>query len=267
MTSSDSNYGLDNAWQKARQRLAGLEAMADPGTIRHLESLGVGAGWSCLEAGAGGGSITRWLCERVAPRGSVVAVDLNTRFIDDLEHPNLDVRQHDIVADELPAGMFDLVHTRAVLGHVSDRRCALDNLTRALAPNGWLLAEELDFVAASPVPGVDPDDAALFEKMLDAHHRVLDGRFDPFYGRQVSSDLAALELEAVAAEGRTVILRGGTPGASAWRLTFEQLSESMLEANLVSEEELTSALRALSDPAFAIQSMVFMAAWGRKPAA
>jgi SAM-dependent methyltransferase len=262
-----STYRLDNSWDKARQRLEGLEAMSDRGTIRHLEELGVGAGWNCLEAGAGGGSITRWLADRVAPDGRVLAVDINTRFVDDLRKPNLEVRRHDLIEDELPAESFDLVHTRAVIGHLPDRHRALDNLMTALAPEGVLLAEEMDFVAAAPVPGVDPGQADVFNTLLEAHHRVLNGRFDVYYGRRVVRDLERLGLEDVEAEGRTVIVRGGTPGAMAWQLTFEQLSESMLDAGLVTQQEIIDVMDVLDDPAFAFQSMVFVAAWGRKPAA
>lgn len=267
MTSSSTDYALDNAWQKARKRLTGLEAMADPGTIRHFEALGVGEGWNCLEAGAGGGSMTAWLCDRVGPNGSVVAVDINTRFVEDLKRSNLDVRQLDIRQEELPVDTFDLVHTRALLGHLPDRRRAIDKLVNALAPNGWLLAEELDFVAVAPVPGVDSRQAALFTKMLDAHHHVLDGHLDPFYGRRVADDLSRSALDDIGSEGRTTILHGGSAGAMAWSLTFEQLSESMLDEQLVTERELDDVREALDDPAFAIQSMVFMAAWGRKKAA
>jgi len=263
---TSSTYRLDNDWDKARQRLEGLEAMGDPGTIRHLEDLGVGAGWNCLEAGAGGGSITRWLADRVAPEGSVVAVDINTRFVEDLDEPNVEVRQHDIIADDLPAEAFDLVHTRAVIGHLPERERALENLVSALAPDGVLLAEEMDFVSAVAVPGVDSGQAELFSTFVEAHNRVFEGRFDVFYGRRVASDLERFGLEDVQCEGRTRILRGGSLGARAWKLTFEQLSDVMMDAALVTVQDVHDIMDVMDDPAFVFQSMVFVAAWGRKAA-
>ncbi len=107
-----TSYTFDNAWQQARQRLTGLEAWLDPGTIRHLEMLQVGAGWRCLEVGAGGGSIASWLGARVGASGHVVATDIDPRFIDVLDAPNVEVRRHDIVTDDLETGAFDLVHAR-----------------------------------------------------------------------------------------------------------------------------------------------------------
>jgi hypothetical protein len=39
----------------------------------------------------------------------------NTRFLDALEYPNLDVRRHDISRDALPLSAFDLVHVRSAI--------------------------------------------------------------------------------------------------------------------------------------------------------
>lgn len=61
-------------------RLKLLEEVSDPQTIRCLEAVGVGAGWRCLEVGAGAGSVTRWLAARVGASGNVVAADLDPRF-------------------------------------------------------------------------------------------------------------------------------------------------------------------------------------------
>jgi len=265
--SSKAQYALDNAWDKARERLSGLESMADPGTIRNFERLGVDTGWNCLEAGAGGGSMTAWLADRVGPEGEVLAIDLDTRFVESLPHPNLSVRKMDLLADDLPSKTFDLVHTRALLIHLPDPQSTIQKLTETLAPGGWLLVEEMDFVSAAAVPGVDASQADLFEKVVHAHNRVLAERGDPWYGRRAADDLRDCQLESVDAEGRTIIVRGDTPGATAWRLTFEQLADRILELELATDAELDAVQHVLQDPDFAFQSMVFMAAWGRKPAA
>ena len=132
-----SEYRFDNAWLQARARLAALEAQLDPGTMRHLQALGVGEGWHCLEVGGGGGSIAEWLCRRVGPAGRVVATDINTRFLEALDFRNLVVRVHNIVEDELEQGAFDLVHARTVLMHLRQRPTALERMVSALKPGGW----------------------------------------------------------------------------------------------------------------------------------
>lgn len=67
-----------------------MSVAADAGTIRRLRSLGVASGWRCLEVGAGGGSIVAYLCREVGPQGSVTAIDIDTRFVDEIDAANLD---------------------------------------------------------------------------------------------------------------------------------------------------------------------------------
>jgi hypothetical protein len=76
-----TDYVLAHAGdQRERERLALLERFHGPLTIAQLKPL-VRPGWNCLEAGAGGGGMTGWLAERVAPSGSVLAVEVElTRF-------------------------------------------------------------------------------------------------------------------------------------------------------------------------------------------
>ena len=76
--SQRSAYVFDAAWKQERERLGHLEAVSDPGTIRHLEAAAVGVGWRCAEIGAGTGSIAEWLSHRVGATGHVVATDIET---------------------------------------------------------------------------------------------------------------------------------------------------------------------------------------------
>ena len=73
-------YVYDQAFSKERERLAGMEALWDPGTVRALEAVGVAEGWRCLEVGAGAGSVAQWLADRVGEGGKVIATDLNTKY-------------------------------------------------------------------------------------------------------------------------------------------------------------------------------------------
>ena len=96
---TDRPYLLDNAWREGRDRLDAVEALLDPGSIALLDRLGIEPGWTCLELGAGGGSIAKWLSARVGATGHVVATDLDTRHLVSLaELLNVEVRRHDIVS-------------------------------------------------------------------------------------------------------------------------------------------------------------------------
>jgi len=75
-----SHYAFDNAAPQAGDRFANLSALYDEVTCRHLDRFGIDTGWDCLEVGAGGGSIARFMSMRVGPRGHVLATDLDGAF-------------------------------------------------------------------------------------------------------------------------------------------------------------------------------------------
>src|SRR5262249_59216372 len=74
--------------------------------------------------------------------GRVLAIDLDTRFLSYLSEPRLQVRQADIVSEELPEGAFDLIHARLLLPHLPEREAVVRKLMRSLKRGGWLLLEE-----------------------------------------------------------------------------------------------------------------------------
>ncbi|MEU0557599.1 hypothetical protein [Dactylosporangium sp. NPDC006015] len=53
-------YLLDNQQPEAGARFTALEALFDPSTFRHIDALGIRAGWRCWEVGAGGTSVPAW---------------------------------------------------------------------------------------------------------------------------------------------------------------------------------------------------------------
>src|SRR5215831_15464952 len=114
MADADGRYAFPHGGADERRRLDLFAARLDPLTKRRIERLGLPPDVRCLEVGGGRGSIARWLCQDVAPRGQVTATDLDTGFLSELSLPNLTVLRHDVRADGFPEGSFDLVHVRAV---------------------------------------------------------------------------------------------------------------------------------------------------------
>jgi 2-polyprenyl-3-methyl-5-hydroxy-6-metoxy-1,4-benzoquinol methylase len=260
-----SDYLLDNAWEQQRPRLIGLEAWFDPGTVRHLEALGVATGWRCLQVGAGGGSIAQWLCRRVGPSGHVVATDLDTRFLTILRAPKLEVLRHNILTDELPEGTFDLVHARFVVEHLADRMGALRRMAAALKPGGWLLVEDTDHATWAADPAVDAEAAALFSTWTAAYLQLF-GMVggDAHAGRRLYGELQALGLTDIGAEGRVFMVSGGSPNALVWHLTAEQVRERMVDTGLLTAPEMERLLVLLLDPSFRWMEGLVMAVWGRR---
>jgi SAM-dependent methyltransferase len=249
-------YAYGNAREIQRERLRTLETLLDAGSRRVLEPF-VAAGSRCLEIGAGGGSIAAWLADRAA---EVLATDLDITVLQELDRPNVTVRVHDVLADDLPESAFDLIHLRLVLAWLTDVPRALERLVAALAPGGVLVAEEMDFGSVAPDPRHDGADA--FARVAAAHDALLAARhdFDPYYGRRVVGDLAAAGLAELGSQGRAATWRGGEPGGDIWRLTLLQLRDEMD----VAASDVDRVLELCDDPTFRSVSPVVMAAWGQR---
>jgi SAM-dependent methyltransferase len=255
-----ARYVYDQQWREERARLAGMEALWDPGTRALMSALGVAEGWTCLEVGAGGGSMSEWLAGQVGPSGRVVATDVYTKFLDAIELDNVEVRELDIVGGEPLEPEFDLVYARLVVEHLG--RPALDRMVGALKPGGLLLLEDYDFSASSIYP---PNE--LFDRVTGA---VLDfmaeSGFDPFFGRRLVEEMTAAGLEDVRAEGRARVYRGGTPETVFGKLSLASLRDTLVETEKLEAAEIDEALESIDDPSNSYVSALMVAAWGRRPA-
>ncbi|MBV9422999.1 MAG: methyltransferase domain-containing protein [Solirubrobacterales bacterium] len=243
-----------------RARLKLLEEYHDPLTVGQLDAIGVGEGWSCLDVGAGGGSVTRMLAERVGSTGSVLAVDLDTSLLDELASDRVEVRRHDLLSDQLPQAAFDLVHARLLLMFLSPRLRALQQLVSAARPGGWVATIAPDFttVALSPTSVVWQ---RVWSQFLDA---AMTGGWDPGYGARLLGDLRAAGLVDVHAEYVARCYPSGLLPSRLLSLTVERLRDRMVLLGADSAE-IDEARRLLEEPASMVTSPTTCMARGRQP--
>jgi SAM-dependent methyltransferase len=232
------DYVLDQGFAQERARLSGMESLWDPGSRALLDELGIGAGWKCLEVGAGGGSLVEWLAARGA---KVTAVDIDTRFIESLASDSIEVRRVDIREDELPQTEFDLVHARLVLEHLSDRRNILDRLGTALRPGGWIVIEDYDWSCFGFDEGKEPDRSSdnVAEAILTF---MAQAGFERDYGRRIVAELADAGFVDIRGEGRARVIDSTSPGFDFFRLSFESLRVAVVDAGLLSAEDADAAV-------------------------
>jgi SAM-dependent methyltransferase len=267
-----SNYVYDQAWEHERDRLAGIEAWLDPGTKRLVEQLGIREGWRVLEAGGGGGSIASWLAGRVGSGGHVVATDLDTRFLDPLAGPDLEVRRHDVVNDDLEQGAYDLIHARLLLEHLPARREILKKFGVALAPGGVVLIEDMDFAflihtPASRMPLWPARGRNLMRKINRAFGVFMTkAGYDSDFARNLPEELTIAGFAEVGADSRSFLVRGGAPESAFARFTLEQLAPTMVSTGALTQNEIDRAIRNVTDPASYWMSFPIVGAWGRRPA-
>lgn len=261
----DAGYLFDNAGGETPTRFAGLEGLWDESTIRYLSNVGVGDGWKCWEIGAGGGSIARWLAERVAPTGTVLATDLDLTRIPEANLSNLAFVRHDVVHDAIPTAEYDLVHARLVLVHLPEREEVLRALARSLRPGGYVLIEDFDFVVHDGWEPMTPDDQ-LYRRVHRGLQELLHRRgADTRYARRLPQLLRSAGLTDVSVEGRLVLGQAAAPGVDAMRANFLQAGDELVASGLVSQDDLARALDLLAGAEFPVLPLL-VSAWGRRPA-
>jgi SAM-dependent methyltransferase len=254
-----TTYTLDNAWDEARRRLRLIEQCYDPATTRLLRALGVASGWRCLEVGAGGGSIAAFLARQVGAQGSVTAVDIDTRFVEEIDASNLEVVEADVTAIELPRNAFDLVHCRALLMHLPARERVLDRFVTALRPGGWLLVEEGD-AAPLPAAGSSPEANVLRTVLVDG---LTAAGVDWTFAHQLPERLQQRGLRDVEAESAVQLYEGGSPMADLLRLTIHQIRTAGLASEAL-DGQIAAWSAGVQEPGRWFHSFGLVSAWGRR---
>ena len=255
-------YVLSPEWDHERQRLGLLEHVFDRGATARLTALGVASGARCLELGAGGGSITRWLCTKVGPTGAVTAVDLDTRWLDMIDESNLTVLRSNLLIDDLPPNSFDVIYARAVLEHTSERERALERIRDWLAPGGWLYLENFAFFpfASSSNPP--------YREAFRAFEEVI-GRTgtDYTWARTFPKPLIEGGLSNVGAEADVRVMQGGSALAQFFSLSLGALAARIIATGLLDAAAIADAQAALEDPDFWDFAPALVGTWGQKPTA
>jgi ubiquinone/menaquinone biosynthesis C-methylase UbiE len=261
-TPAATGYALDSAWHAERERLDSLTRLYDPGTLELCRRLGVSAGWSCLDAGAGTGSLAQLLAAQVAPSGSVTALDIDTRFLAPLAAEHLKVVQADITTDGLPADQFDLVHARLLLEHLPQRDEVLGSLIGATKPGGWVLIEDFDWATAFLV---DPPSAVHLEVATAIRDVFANHGYIPTLGRKLPRWLESAGLTDVATRAQAVQVRADREkGIPQWELLAQQLAPTLLAAGLVTQPELDAFHELCHDDEMVCFSPLMVSSWGRR---
>jgi SAM-dependent methyltransferase len=260
---SDSPYLMSNVHPETAARFDGLERTLDSISTGLLERLGVPVGARCLEIGAGGGSIARWLADRVGPAGQVVAVDLDTRWFRHDGSPQLEVCEVDLVSGPIPEGPWDLIHERLVLQHIPARLEVLDQLVARLAPGGWLVVEDFDTGEVRTTDRGGPHHE-LVARMATAFNRLLAERGGASdFAADAWRHLRQRGLVNTGASGHVVFDIGGDGFAQVTEANARQVSDGLVALG-VSAEEIEQFIEVLSDPDTIIGTPVLVTAWGQR---
>ncbi len=258
-------YLLDNRATETGSRFDALSAIFDAVTFRHIDALGIRAGWRCWEVGAGGPSVPAGLAARVGETGRVLATDIELGWLADQASPGVEVTRHDVVNDDPPAGDFDLVHARLVLLHLPERDRALRRMAAAVRPGGWLLIEDFDI---SLQPLVCPDshgpDQHLANKIKDGFRALLFERgVDAEFGRRLPRLFRAAGLLEVAADAYFPL---AVPGVAALEhANIHQVRDNLINGGHASSQEVDTYLALVASGRLDLATAPLISTWGRRP--
>lgn len=256
-----TGYALDSAWHAERARLDSLTALYDPTTLSLSERLGLESGWRCLDVGAGTGTLAQALAERVAPSGSVVALDVDTRFLDPLAGPHLESVALDVTERPLPTAEFDLVHARLLLETLPARGEVLANMIRATKPGGWVLVEDFDWATAlviDPSSDIHGRVATAIRSLFTRHG------YDPLFGRSLPRRLRVAGLNDVGTHAQSILVTADpVKGVPQWELLADQLAPALLSAGLLGQEDLDAFHALLHDGHTVCFAPPMVSCWGR----
>jgi SAM-dependent methyltransferase len=252
------DYAFPHSAKDESRRLQLFEGRLDPLSKRRIERLGIAAGAGCLEIGGGRGSVARWLAEKVGPTGKVTVTDLDLDLMTATAASNIELRRHDIRSDTFPEESFDLIHTRAVLMHISPDLDLLQRMVGWLTPGGWLVLEEPDF-------GMWDGDA---DPIWSAHPQAARRSFPNLslcQGRTLLKQIHQLGLVDVGADGEIDIVQPGTPLAQFYRLSMAALGPPTVNANALTPEQAAALVDRPNQADFIGCGFVHIGVWGRRP--
>lgn len=221
-----------------------LGALAyDEVTLARLTALGAGPGWTCLELGAGTGSVARGLLSR-AGVSSVLAVDRDCRFLASRPQPGLATQEADITDPAFAPGRFHLVHARFVLMHLPERERLIPRFAELLLPGGVLvLGDAVDLTsAAAPATPYTRAVRAMWQGLRATIGTDVD--WTPRYPEL----LRAAGLTGVAAEIHVPPLLPGSAISRFWADTWERARAAMTATGLVDDAAVDAAVRYLDSP-------------------
>jgi ubiquinone/menaquinone biosynthesis C-methylase UbiE len=243
-----TDYLYKNEHAIALTRLQGLEQVEDPDTMALLTNIGVRIGWTCLEIGAGAGSIAYWLADRVGQEGRVVATDVQPRLLDPTR---CEVWRHDIRAQELPQATFDLVHMRHTLIHIprTDHLPILEKIRDALKPGGILLVEESDFSTWQVSEGTpEPLRSTYMEGVQAVLSVYVEREMNVLLGQHIAALAESVGMQITNLTHRAREVVGGSAEARFHQHSFQQLAATIGDTRPRVAATVTHFVECFEDP-------------------
>jgi SAM-dependent methyltransferase len=255
-----------------RDRLLSQAEQYEPTTNWLLDQIGVQPGWRAADIGCGPIGILNLLSQRVGPRGEVVGLEREPRFVEMARAEiakrglgNVTMVQADGLNTGLEKSSFDLVHERLVLINVSAREAFLTEMLSLLRSGGTVALEDVDNVSWLCQPA-----HPSWDILLNAFHTVFHaGGGDGFIGRRLPVLLHTAGVQNIQTK-----VTVETPPLGDYRRThlislIDSVRDKIIAQGVLDEAELNQHREALvqhlKDPATTVIDKLLVQCWGQKP--
>jgi SAM-dependent methyltransferase len=229
-----------NRGRSGHDRLRVISEMHDGSTRELLMRAGLAAGHHYAEFGCGLGYVTRWAATQCA---DATGIDLSedqvgaaTELALEGEVPNVHFRVASIYEHGLEPESLDISYSRWLLVHLNRPVEAMRSIYDALKPGGVMVCEECDISAIYSEP---------HSKYMEMRDLALEGGglrgVDYCGGRRAHLWAKEAGFEIVHVNAYQPHYLDG-PYKGFWNWTFREASASMIEAGIVSEEQVLNLI-------------------------
>jgi len=257
--------------QTERDRLLAQAQQYEPSANWLLDQIAIQPGWRTVDIGCGPIGILNLLSQRVGPRGSVVGLEREQRFVEIARAEiakrglgNVTMIQADALNPGLEKASFDFVHERLVMINLSAREAFLSEMLSLLRPGGIVALEDVDNVSWLCQPA-----HPSWDVLLNAFHTVFHaGGGDGFVGRRLPVLLRAAGTQHI--QTRVTV---ETPQLGDYRRThlialIDSVRDKIIAKGLLKETELNehreALARHLNDPTTTVIDKLLVQCWGQK---
>lgn len=233
-----------NSVNSELDRLKLIERYADSQTKRLILNTGITDNWKCLELGTGGGSIFKWLGEKVGKDGKVVGIDRNTAYIEKYNYSPYSVIKEDFLNLSFDS-LFNLIHCRYVLIHNKDAFALLDKMYSLIEPGGFFVLEEPDFTSSVLFA---PANDQVQVKVGEASCEVFKQKgLDPASGLSLPEKLNSMGLDVIEVDSKLHLCQGNSPEALMSSESVNVLREEFVSTGLVNNDDIDLYIKNAKD--------------------
>ncbi len=245
----DNNYVLGSTSDEI-QRLKIQSSLFEPLTRDSLLKGGIQKGMRCCDVGCGPGEVTRMMGGMIGKSGKAVGFDINKNYIKyckaSTKQKNVSyVCDNIITSKNLPSETFDIVYSRFMFVHLSNKVNALRHMVRLAKKGGTIIVQELDHAPDSWLSYPKRKSVDTLRKIYVKLVKHAGG--DPYSGRKLYKMFVDQHLISTIESYSPCLVMGREPFNSlGWKIA-QSLQPQILSLGLMGKKEFDDMVADLKE--------------------